>query len=87
MVKVLMMMETVQWALLMKQPQFMYHHLQKYPCTTTKGSNDITNQDTATYKNGYDLDGQLSYFDHIADVSDDPDTYNEDPISITSPPN
>ncbi len=46
----------------------------------------MTNQDLASYENGYDSNGQLPYFDVIADGGDDPDTYSENPILITAPP-
>ncbi len=46
----------------------------------------MTNHDKALYAKGYDSDGELPYFDPIAEAGEDPESYKEPTISIDHPP-
>ncbi len=65
-------------------PSYVSSPAKKFPARQPMIVAGMTNQDPASYENGYDSDGQLPCFDVIADGGDDPDTYNENPILITA---
>ncbi len=66
-------------------PPYVSSPAEKFPAQQPMIVAGMTNHDLASYENGYDSDGQLPYFDAIANGGDDPDTYNENPILITAP--
>ncbi len=74
-----------KWALLMTQTHFMLSP-PKITVQEPRAVTSMTNQDSVSYKNGFESNGHLPHFDHNADTGDNPNAYNKASILITTPP-
>jgi len=45
----------------------------------------MTNHNGESFENGYDSDGELPFFNPVADMGEDPSSYNEKAVEINTP--